>query len=297
LTILILGAGGMLGHRLWLACRERHQVVATARQSSRALAEAVPDAVRDLVPGVDASQFDSVVRAVAEARPEVVVNCIGIVKQRPEAKDPIASLTVNALFPHRLADLCRAAGARLIHVSTDCVFSGARGGYVESDIADADDLYGRTKLLGEVTGRGALTLRTSIIGREIGRGQGLVEWFLAQPGPSVPGYSRAIFSGVTTHELSRVVLMVVERFPALEGLYHVAAEPIAKSDLLQLLNDAYGCGHAIGAVDQPAIDRSLYGSRFRAATGWQAPTWPEMIHELARDATVLFPGRSDGSRR
>jgi dTDP-4-dehydrorhamnose reductase len=292
LTILILGAGGMLGHRLWLTLRQRHTVVPTARHPSRALVEASPAGAREIVTGVDASQFDSVVRAVADARPQVVVNCIGIVKQRPEAKDPIASLTVNALFPHRLASLCRAAGARLVHVSTDCVFSGARGRYVESDAPDADDLYGRTKLLGEVQGPGNLTLRTSIIGRELATGQGLVEWFLAQPGPDVPGYARAIFSGLTTHELSRVVSMVVERFPGLEGLYHVAADPIAKADLLALLNEAFACGHTIRPVDGPAIDRSLDGSRFRAATGWSAPSWPDMVREMARDAGVPFPGKS-----
>lgn len=295
MNILILGAGGMLGHRLWLAARERHATTAAVRGADAALADrlAVPRA--EVLTGVEAGRFESVVRAVAKARPDVVVNCVGVVKQRPEAKDPVESLTINALFPHRLADLCRAAGARLVHLGTDCVFSGRRGGYREDDPPDAGDLYGQTKALGEVTGPGALTLRTSIIGRELAHGLGLVEWFLARPGPNVPGYTRAIFSGVTTLELARVILLVVERFPALTGLYHVAAAPIGKAELLGLLNTAFGCGWTIRPVDEPSVDRSLDGTRFRDATGWVPPSWPDMITELARDARVAYGALTHGS--
>jgi dTDP-4-dehydrorhamnose reductase len=281
--LLILGGGGMFGHRLWLAARERHETVATARTLPSIPGALAPSPLRGWMTGVDAADLDSVAAAVASARPGVVVNCIGIVKQRAAAKDPVKSLTVNALFPHRLAVLCAAAGARLIHISTDCVFSGAAGPYTEADQPDAADLYGRSKLLGEVTGPGCLTLRTSIVGRELAGGHGLVEWFLAQPGPDVPGFTRAVFSGLTTQALAEVVLDLVDHHPALEGLYHVSADPIAKFEFLALLARAFGLNRRIVPVEEPVIDRSLDSTRFRAATGLVPPSWPAMVDGMARD--------------
>lgn len=282
MKLLILGGAGMLGHKLWQTAAPRVDTWATVRDAA-----ALPDDAFDrarLIAGVQAEQFDTVVRALATARPDVVVSCIGVVKQRGEAKNPLVSIAVNSLFPHRLAALCRAAGARLIHISTDCVFAGRTGGYREADDPDATDLYGRTKHLGEVAGPGALTLRTSIVGRELSTSQGLVEWFLAQPG-RVPGYTRAVFSGLTTLELSRVILRLIESHPGLEGLYHVASAPITKYDLLVLLDRGYGRGLAIEADDAVRIDRSLDGSRFRAAAGYDPPAWSEMVAEMAADPT------------
>lgn len=282
MRLLILGGAGMLGHKLWLTAAPRLETWATVRDASALPADGFD---RDrLITGVQAGQFDTVVRALATARPDVVVSCIGVVKQRDDAKDPLVSIAVNSLFPHRLAALCRATGARLIHISTDCVFAGLSGGYRESDPPDATDLYGRTKHLGEVAGPGALTLRTSIVGRELGTSQGLVEWFFAQRGRA-PGYTRAVFSGLTTAELSRVILRVMESASGLEGIYHVASAPITKYDLLVLLNRAYARGLAIEADDTVRIDRSLDGSRFREATGYEAPGWPELVSTMAADAT------------
>jgi dTDP-4-dehydrorhamnose reductase len=242
------------------------------------------------VAGVDVRDFDTIIRAIGQTRPDAAVNCVGIVKQRPAAKDPIESLTINALLPHRLAQLCRACGARLLHVSTDCVFSGRRGGYLETDPPDADDLYGRSKLLGEIAGPGTLTLRTSMIGRELSAGFGLVEWFLSQSGPEIPGYTQARFSGLTTAALARVILHVLTRQPALEGLYHVASEPMSKFDLLEMLVRAFDRSIVVRPVDEPRIDRTLNGSRFRQATGWAPESWPAMIEELARDHTIYDRG-------
>jgi dTDP-4-dehydrorhamnose reductase len=283
MRLLILGGGGMLGHKLWQTAAPRFEAWATMRDGRDVPPSAIPDPGR-LLAGVRAEEFDTVVRAFATVRPEVVVNCIGVVKQRREAKDPITSLTVNSLFPHRLAALCAAAGARLVHISTDCVFAGTAGRYRETDPPDATDLYGRSKQLGEVSGPGAVTLRTSIIGREINSSQGLVEWFMAQQGIA-PGFTRAVFSGLTTLELSRVIVEVVTGHPALEGIYHVASEPIAKYDLLILLNEAFGRGLDIQRDDTVSIDRSLDGAAFAAATGCRAPAWPVMIGEMAADRT------------
>src|SRR5581483_8348081 len=179
---------------------------------------------------VDARRFDSIIGAFAAAKPDAVINCIGIVKQRAEANDPIPSLEINARFPHRLAQLCRATGSRLIHISTDCVFSGKKGMYTEQDQSDAEDLYGRSKFLGEVGEPPALTLRTSIIGREIESRYGLVEWFLGSRG-RVRGFTGAIYSGFTTLEFSKIIARVLLDFPDLSGVYHVSSDPISKHDL------------------------------------------------------------------
>ena len=283
MRLLILGGAGMLGHKLWLTAAPRLETWATVR-GPRALPGGFPIDPARIVAGVDASDFGTVERAFESVRPDVVVSCIGVVKQRDEAKDPIVSLTVNSLFPHRLAALCRAGGARLVHISTDCVFAGRTGGYREEDQPDATDLYGRTKHLGEVTGAGALTIRTSIIGRELATSQGLVEWFLGQA-DQAPGFTHAIFSGLTTVELSRVILREIESPTPLDGLYHVAASPISKYDVLLLLNRAFNRSVTIAPEDAVRIDRSLDGSRFMAATGYTPPAWPVMIDELAADPT------------
>lgn len=283
MTLLILGGAGMLGHRLLRDLSQHYPTWAAVRGPTDALA-ALPgvDPAR-LLGGVDALRFESVVRAVAAARPEVVINCVGLIKQRADARDPLLAIDVNARFPHQLAALCAAAGARLIHISTDCVFDGQRGLYRESDPVTAQDLYGRTKALGEVTDQPhALTLRTSLVGRELGTRYGLLEWFLAQPGP-VKGYTRAVFSGFPTGEVSAILRDYVLPRPDLHGLYHLASEPISKYDLLCLFSAACGRGVEIVPDAQVAVDRSLDGSRFRAATGFAPKPWAEMVKTAVSD--------------
>ena len=202
---LILGGSGMLGHKLWQTLAGRFDAYATFRQRPAVYAGYEIFDLARAVENVSAQDFDSIVRAMAKVQPEVVINCIGVVKQDAAAKDPLTSIYINSLFPHRLAEVCRAANARLIHLSTDCVFSGQRGGYAESDPSDAEDLYGKSKFLGEVAGEGCLTLRTSMIGRELAGSQGLLEWFLGQQGKSVRGFRQAIFSGFTTQALAEII--------------------------------------------------------------------------------------------
>jgi len=279
MRVLILGAGGMLGHKVWEVFRDRFDCRAAVRTR---LPLALFDDAR-VISGFDATNFDAVARLIAATKPDVVVNCIGVVKQLAAAHDPIASITLNALFPHIVARACAEAGARMIHISTDCVFAGTRGHYREDDVPDASDLYGRSKLLGEVTD-GALTIRTSIIGRELRTSNGLVEWFLSNRGGSVRGFTNAIFSGVTTATLARILADVIERHPDLDGLYHVAGAAISKYDLLMMLNAATGAGVTITPDDSFVIDRSLDATRFQTATGLQPPEWPEMIAALAAES-------------
>jgi dTDP-4-dehydrorhamnose reductase len=212
----------------------------------------------------------------------MVVNCVGIIKQLPEAEDAELSEAVNARFPHALAELAGRQGFRLIHISTDCVFSGRKGRYTEDDAADATDTYGRSKLAGEVTGTGCLTLRTSLIGPELERQVSLLEWLRSRRGTTVRGYTRAIFSGLATPVVARELLRVAEQYPELAGRYHVGGAAISKRELLVLLNRAFDLGVTIEPADEPQLDRSLDSSRYRRATGFTAPSWEVMVHELAR---------------
>jgi dTDP-4-dehydrorhamnose reductase len=278
--VLILGADGMLGHKLFLGLQDLFDVTGSVRSDYATVAPyGIFDASNTLF-GCDMGSEAMLVRALEEAAPQVVVNAIGIVKQRPVSADLLQSLELNAVLPHRLAKLCAKRGARLIHMSTDCVFTGTRGGYIETDVADATDTYGRTKLLGEVTGPGCLTLRTSIIGLELARFRSLIEWFLRQEG-RVPGYSHAVFSGLTTTELTRVIAMLVRDHPALDGLYHIASTPISKFALLKQF--AVLAEHPVELVPdgQVVIDRSLDGTRFVELTGYSVPSWEQMLSELA----------------
>jgi dTDP-4-dehydrorhamnose reductase len=295
MRVLVLGGAGMLGHKVCQVFRRRFDTWATVLPGYRAPGGYQILDADHLLDGVDAFQLDTVVRAMAEVRPDAVINGIGIIKHLRAAKDPIVSLAINSLFPHQLANLCRACGCRLVHMSTDCVFSGRKGMYTEADVSDAEDLYGRTKYLGEVDAPGCLTVRTSIIGRELDTSNGLIEWFLAQKGGKVPGYRRAVFTGFTTAALARILADVLENHPQLSGLYHVSSDPITKFDLLSLVNEVYGLGIRIEPDCEFTCDRSLDSSRFRSASGFRPPTWEEMIQEMHRDPTPYDDWRNNES--
>lgn len=253
-------------------------VYGSARSGSARLhfAEALAN---QIIVGVDVENHDSLVKAFAAIHPDVVVNCVGLVKQLADANDPLRVIPINTLLPHRLATLCQATAARLVHISTDCVFSGSKGNYLETDFPDASDLYGRSKLLGEVDYPHAITLRTSIIGIELSGQRSLVNWFLDQQGV-VNGFTRAVFSGLPTVELATVVRDLVLPRKELHGIYHVASNPINKFDLLKLVAKAYGKNIEIIPSENPIIDRSLNADRFKDATGYEAPEWPALIQRM-----------------
>lgn len=281
MRVLILGGQGMLGHKLFQVLASRFQTYATFRNGD-GLWRHFPmyGDSRYTIGGVDALHFDSIVEVMAEVRPDVVINSIGIIKQLDEKKSPTTLITVNALFPHRLHTLCRAAGSRLIQISTDCVFSGEAGNYDEDDLPDPVDTYGRTKLLGEVEGPGALTLRTSVIGRDYVKDVGLLEWFLGNRGRRIQGYSGAIYSGFTTRALAHIISDLIADFPSLSGLYHVASRPLSKLELLIRIRDAAELDVEIVADDSVQCDRSLNPARFVEETGYDLPSWEEMIRDL-----------------
>lgn len=280
MKILVLGVSGMLGNAMFRVLSENAEieVFGTAR-SSTVQRYFAPEMSKKIIAGVDVENHDALTHVFAKVKPQVVINCIGLIKQLAVADDPLQALPINAMLPHRLARLCELGGARLVHVSTDCVFSGTKGDYRESDSADATDLYGRSKHLGEVTYPHTITLRTSIIGHELSSSHALLGWFLAQEG-QVKGYTKAIFSGLPTVELARVVRELVLPRPELSGLYHVASAPIAKYDLLKLIADVYSKKIEIIPDDALVIDRSLNAERFKDATGYVAPPWPELVKRM-----------------
>lgn len=282
MRVLVLGASGMIGHAMF---RVLHQCVdwnvwGTLRRDADM--QYFPASGRkQLIMGGDVERAETVPRMLAVAKPDVVINCIGLTKHHRQSEDPQMAMPINAQLPHRLADLCAAIDARLIHVSTDCVFVGLRGNYRESDPPDALDVYGKSKHLGEVDYPNAVTLRTSTIGHELHGTYGLLEWFLAQQ-TECKGYVRAIFSGLTNVEFARVVRDFVIPNEALHGLYHVGGETINKFDLLRSIANVYGKSIHIDRDENFAMDRSLNTQRFRQATQYIPPTWDEMIREMHR---------------
>ena len=275
----------MLGHRLWINLGSVHETYVTVRGDGSQVPNLAEFPRQYMRKNVDALNFDEVTRALASIQPDMVINCIGLIKQTPLAKDPLSALQLNALLPHRLSIICRTARIRMIHISTDCVFSGKKGNYVETDPSDADDLYGRTKFVGEVAYPHTVTLRTSIIGRELKARLGLIEWLLAQEG-TIHGYQRAIYTGLTTDELARILLDHVIPGEDLSGIYHVSSDPISKYDLLMLAKDAFGLKVKILPDTEFICDRSLDSTLFRRITGYSPPAWTDMIEELATNSSL-----------
>lgn len=283
MRVLVIGASGMLGNAVFRVLSEKDEwkVYGTIR-SADAKKFFDPFIQERLLRIEDILSQDELVKIFTKVRPDIVINCVGLVKQLADADDPLLALPLNSLLPHRLADLCNLVGSRLIHISTDCVFSGSKGMYIETDHPDADDLYGRSKFLGEVAYSNSITLRTSIIGHELRNPHSLVDWFLSQS-TQCKGYQRAIFSGLPTVVLAEIIRDVVIPNEDLEGLYHVAAEPISKYELLHLIASAYEKNIEIIPDEEVKINRSLNCDAFKKATGYSAPCWPDLIKIMRAD--------------
>ena len=281
MNVLVLGASGMIGRTMFRVLSQESGWDVSGSIRSKEY-EGTP--LGKVFTDIDLINSDHLVKLFSKAKPDIVVNCAGLTKHVPEGNDPISALNMNALLPHRLAAQCSVAGARLIHISTDCVFSGRSGSYQENDETDALDVYGKTKALGEVTSENAITLRTSTIGHEHGTKFGLLEWFLAQQ--ECKGYQHAIFSGLPTVELARVVRDIVIPNSSLTGLYNVGAKPIDKFSLLNLIAKVYKKNTKIEIEDEFRIDRSLDVEKFSNATGYRATAWPELIESMYQDYLI-----------
>lgn len=279
--VLILGVTGMLGHTLFkeMSKNSNFNVFGTTRNKNGLQEYFTIDELSRIRDGVDAGNFETVIRAIASVQPTVIINCIGIIKQLAISKDPLTAINVNAQLPHMLSLVTRTANARLIHISTDCVFKGTKGAYTEEDESDADDLYGRTKFLGEVTYPHCITLRTSIIGHELKTNYSLVDWFMSQE-KEVNGYVNAIYSGFPTLEIVNIISNYVIPAKQLSGLYHISSEPISKYNLLSIIKKVYEKDIQINPYENFVIDRSMKSEKFKKVTGYNPPSWEKMIEDM-----------------
>ena len=281
MKILILGVTGMLGNAIFkvLSMHSNHEVWATLR-NQKWFAYFDNRKQDRLISDVDVLDFVRLKKVLKQIQPDVVINCVGLTKHLDTANDPLSALPLNALFPHHLASLSLEIGARLIHISTDCVFNGRKGNYKEEDLSDAEDLYGRSKYIGELHEMpNAITLRTSSIGHELNSSYQLIDWFISQR-TRVYGYKKAIFSGLPSVELGNVIKDFVITKPNLQGLFHLSSEPIDKYSLLNLVADRYNKNIKIIADDTLQINRSLNSDKFRSATGYQSQSWPVLIEKM-----------------
>ncbi len=277
IKVLILGASGLIGSGLfqYLSTQVSLEVLGTVR--SKNLIELFPKRLRkNLLSGVEVTGGSKTLNLISRLRPNILINCVGLTKHLPAGNNPLAAIPLNAYLPHYLAAHCKKEGVRLIHISSDCVFAGTKGGYQESDIPDATDIYGKSKALGEVDDGSALTLRTSTIGYELASAHGLLNWFLSQTDQCC-GFKKAVFSGVPTVELARIISDFVIPSPNLVGLYHVAGKPISKYDLLEMIASEYDKNIKIIPDNRFNIDRSLDGTKFSKAVGYKPPGWPKLI--------------------
>ncbi len=289
--VLILGCNGMLGHKLYQVLSPVCDVTGTIRGEYRSISKYGFYEESRVITGADALETADIDNLIKIAGPDVVINCIGIVKALEEKSGRLLNIRLNALLPQQLYEICRKKGAWLIHISTDCVFSGKKGRYREDDPSDAEDIYGKTKYLGEVNGPGALTLRTSFIGRELAGANGLLEWFLSHKGGTVNGYTNAIFSGFPTLHLARIIGDIITKHKNLNGLYHLSSEPISKYRLLTLINQVMKLNIDVKEYPDFHCDRSLDSTRYRRETGFTPLSWERMVEEMARDAAQYLKWR------
>jgi len=277
MKILVLGASGMLGSTIfrYMSMRSDWNIFGSVRDEKIVLLFPSENS-KNLITNCDVDNANSLSELLVHIKPNLVINCIGVIKQVSKSSDNVKMISINSLLPHRLCKLTADIGARLIHISTDCVFSGGKGNYTENDVADAQDIYGKSKYLGEVSASHSITLRTSIIGHELHSVHGLVEWFLSRKN-SCKGYTKAIFSGLPTVVLAELIANIIIPRPDLSGVYHIAACPISKFDLLNLIAERYAKDINIIPDDKLIIDRSLCAKRFEQVAGYIAPNWPELI--------------------
>lgn len=287
--VAVIGAAGLLGHVVVETLLDGVDEVTGTLRRPRADVEWWPpfrdenDRLR-LIDGVDATDWPQLSRLLDQIQPDTIVNCAGVTPRRREAADAVEVIGVNSLLPHQLARWGATAGCRLINISTDCVFGHEPGGFTEDDTPTATDLYGRTKALGEVDGGDAITIRTSFVGRELVGHTELLEWFLSNAGRTVEGFGEVWYSGVPVATVADVVLRLATTHRQLSGLYHLAAEPISKLDLLRVANDAFGARVTILPDTTTTSHRTLDGTRLREVLPIDPVDWSHALSQLADDA-------------
>lgn len=285
MRVLIIGGSGMLGHKLIQVLSKNFETATTIRSKKSCFESFGFQNQTKIYEQIDIENIKGVENAIIDFKPEFVINAVGIIKQLPESKKGNLILDINSIFPKTLSLLTQKYQFKLINISTDCVFSGKKGNYNESDISDAEDLYGKSKYLGEVTGENCLTIRTSIIGREILTCHSLIEWFFSNQGKTVKGYKNAIYTGFPTLVLSEIISDLIKEYPGLTGLFHISSNPINKFELLNLVKKEFKLNIEIKPFEDFIIDRSLDSTKFRNKTGFAPDSWEQMIADMANDPT------------
>lgn len=278
MNVLILGATGLLGNAMFRVLSEKEglRVFGTIRDQ-RMRQFFSQELSNQLLLVENLEEQAQLVKLFDTVKPNIVVNCTALSKSN--FQDLIKMVSIFSLLPKRLAYLCRLHGVRLVHISTDCVFSGTHGGYKEDDFPDGEGFYSVAKLLGEVDEPGAITLRTSMIGHELASKNSLLEWFLSQD-EECRGFPKAIFSGFPAVVLAQIIRDEILPRPDLQGIFHLATRPISKFDLLQAISKKYSLSTRIIPDNSVVIDRSLSADKFKQATGYVPPEWPELIDTM-----------------
>jgi len=285
MKILVFGITGMLGHKAFSIFSENPKLETFGTVRNAADITNYFKGSNNIFYNVDALNPESAFKLIEKLNPDIILNCIGVIKQLKEAKDPILSIEINSLFPHKLARYIRNSQTRLIHISTDCVFSGDIGNYKEGDISDAKDLYGKSKNLGELINYdNCITLRTSIIGPELKGKLSLLEWFLSQEKP-IKGFTNAIYSGFTTLELINIIEKYVIKKPTKNGLYHLSSNPISKFELLKIIAKKYDKKNEIEPFEDFKNNKSLNSDLFKKDFGYIVKSWEQMISEMYKNSS------------
>jgi dTDP-4-dehydrorhamnose reductase len=291
MKILILGAAGMLGHQVWLKAIEafgEKSVAGTLRKPKATYSKFGIFEGKNIFDRIDLSSTEEMIKVLEDYKPDWIINCVGITLRKKELGDFERCLDINSMLPHRLALWGLKNNCKVIHFSTDCVFDGAKGGYTELDLPTANDVYGKSKFLGEITYPNALTMRLSVVGREIENKTELVEWIISQKQKTVNGFGKITYSGLTTNQVAKQVVNVIKNHPGFNGLYQLASEPITKYELVKIVNEVYGLEMTVNRDDAKEYDKSLDCGRYAKITGFRKPQWREMITEMKREELPIY---------
>jgi dTDP-4-dehydrorhamnose reductase len=282
MRILILGVSGLIGHKIFQVLSEDFEVFGTLHKSKKDYGNLELFSSLNIIENINVAEFEILKGVLYAINPDVILNCVGITKRKIETYDLVDVLTINSLFPHQLANWAKINKKRVIHFSTDCVFNGRVGNYTETSLTTAEDVYGRTKALGEINYKHTLTIRSSFIGQELFDKTELLEWFLNQNGKQINGYTNTLYSGVSTIFMARIVKYLILKYPYVSGLYNLSPnKPISKYDLLCLAKKFFNINVEIIPTDKPIHLPTLDGSKLKSEINLTVPDWEEMMSELA----------------
>ena len=291
MKVMILGGAGMLGHQVYLKLKTEFgatNVAITLRKTKQhydkfgIFKEAV--AFDEL----DVLNFPQVEVALNKFKPDYIINCIGLTLRKKELGDVEKCIQVNSMLPHRLAKWGELNNSRVIHFSTDCVFDGKKGNYTEKDIPTADDLYGQSKFLSEIIYPNSLTIRLSVVGRELEGKTEFIEWFLSHKGKSVNGFAGVNYSGLSTNVVAKELIRIIKNYPKISGTYQMASEPMNKFDILKIVNEIYQTKTEIKESADYKNDKTLNCDLYTQLTGFKKPSWKSMIAEMKQEEIVNY---------